>query len=375
MNAIRVVGGLFCLLCLCLTIPLLAFSADSSMGDNDSSAGWQYDDYLESSPGDVVDGEIFELVELGSKKYIHAKSVGTGAINGIPVTVNKAVLDLIFSCGQSNATYRNPDIETASPLPKYGTGYYFGTSTKVGAGLGDDSCGIDIATQSFQSMYDDTGKLKIGGKSPSFTTRYNMITGHKVYWVNGAVGAKSIEQFLPPSSQMWTYMDNMLTSAINAVDTERFNLNVHYYLWIQGEINAEIDIEEYMAAFLQMHDAMLGGECGGTQFKGCVISLVRPINAPNPAEAQLRLAQNHETITMGSVSSQTFTIDNGCVTEDDLHYSQLGNNRLGWELGECIAKLEGFTICDNDSEQRSVLVILSMVLVLLAVGAISLKRH
>lgn len=324
--------------------------------DNEVIRYWQYDDYREAAPGDTVDGSVFELVTVGDTDYIHAKAVGTGTINGASVTVSKAKLDLAFMCGQSNAAYVAVDVSEADPIPKLGTAYYFGTETQYAAA---------VASSQWWSMLDDDGALRIGDKAPSYCATFNEITGHKVYWVSGAIGGQSLTAFIPPDGSVWTYMNNTLTAALSYVDPSLFELETNYYMWIQGEANSFTNLDVYTSMFLQVHNAMLNGECAGVPFEGCVISLVRPANAINSSVAQMDLAKEYPTIYMGTTAAKGFTVENGLLASDDIHYSQLGDNIIGSDLARYIAGLLGPSASDEDY-----MALLYMVPVLMVAGLI-----
>lgn len=300
---------------------------------------WQYDDYRVAKDTDTVSG-AFEIVEVNDVRYIHAKEVGTGTINGVTETVHKAQLDLAFMCGQSNGAYRNANPETASPIPNMGTAYYFGFEDRCGPLASENSTGMDIDSCQFWSMINtENGILRVGDKAPSYCATYNNSTGHKVYWVCGAIGDKSIVSFDPDGGFMWNYMEEVLTRAISLVDSTKFELNVNYYMWVQGEADSSRSVNSYKSLFLEMHNALLNGECAGINFEGCVLSLVRPKNAVNSSTAQIELAEEDPTIHLGSVATKSFTVDNGLMGSDDVHYSQLGNNIIGTDLAKMVIDL------------------------------------
>lgn len=298
--------------------------------------GWTYDDYQVADNVESATGAL-EIVEVDGTKYLHASDVGNGQINYLngnteTITVSKAPLDLVFMYGQSNATYRNADPEEASPLPKLGTAYYYGLSDRSGPTAAENNTGMNLDDCNFWTMLDNNGDCRIGDKAPSFSAEYTKITGHKIYWVCGAVGNKGISQFQPPNGFMWTYGKSVLDNAIELVDTDKFNLEVTYYLWIQGEANATSPINQYKSLFLNMHNAMINGDMG-YKFKGCFISIVREQNGENPAIAQRELCNEYPTIHLGADIAKTFTVQNGLMGSDDLHYSQAGNNLIGETMG------------------------------------------
>lgn len=324
--AIILLGALF--------VPILsAYTPDTY------ELGWCYDDYEPAVNVESVTGAL-ELVTIDGTEYLHANAVGDATItyedgNVESLEVSKAPLDLIFMYGQSNAAYRNADPTTASPVPELGTAYYYGLEDRSGPTAAENNTGMDLDDCAFWTMLDSDGDLRIGDKAPAFSATYNNITGHKVYWVCGAIGNKAMSTFLPTSGFMWTYGQSVLTAAIALVDTDLFDLNVSYYLWVQGEANATSAVSSYKSQFLTMHEAMLDGDMG-VAFDGCFISIVREENGGNAATAQRELCEEYSTIHLGADIADTFTVANGMMGSDDLHYSQLGNNAIGAALGNSV---------------------------------------
>lgn len=344
------VGGVIAVVMICaVVIPILQ--------EDGAIRYWQYDDYRTADPGDTVDGNVFEIVTVGGTDYIHAKAVGKGTINGETVTVSKAKLDLVFMCGQSNASYLGYDPAKADPVPELGTAYYFGTEDTY-AGFRED-----MSQCTWWTMLDENGDLRIGDKAPSYCATFTEKTGHKTYWVCGAVGGRGITYFMPPDGVVWTYMCDMLTAALALVDTSLFDLETNYYLWIQGESNTSTDIDTYKNKFLSMHDALLDGDCAGVKFKGCIIALPRQSDAVNSSQAQRELASQYSTIRIATDAADGFTIDNGLMSKDDLHYSQLGDNIIGKDLGAYVANL-----VIGSTPQGTATMILYIVPVMMAIG-------
>lgn len=336
MKTIKIIVGIVLTVILLgsLFVPLL-----DSYTPNESPKGWVYDDYKVAENVASVSGAL-EIVEIDGTDYLHASDVGTATItysggDTESITVSKAPLDLIFMYGQSNAAYRNAVPSEANPIPKLGTAYYYGLEDRSGPTAAENNTGMDLDDCDFWTMLDDDGVCRIGDKAPSFSATYYEITGHKVYWVCGAVGNKGMSQFLPTTGFMWTYGKDVLTNAIALVDLDKFDLNVSYYLWCQGEANASSSVSSYKTQYLTMHNAILNGGLGHT-FLGGFISIVRDANGGNAAIAQRELCEEVSTIHLGADIANTFTVANGMMGSDDLHYSQKGNNAIGKTLGESV---------------------------------------
>lgn len=307
---------------------------------NTNPDAWYYDDYRTSDGISSVSGAL-ELKTVGATTYVHANGVGSATITYTDestktINVQKANLDVIFMWGQSNAAYRNPNISLVDKLPALGTGYYFGLSNRYATLSTENDTAMDVDDCDFYTLYDSSGTLRVGSMLPDFVYEYNKATGHKVYFIDGAVGGRSLDYFLPDAGYVWTFGEDMLSDGIDAIDTSKFNVTQKYYIWLQGEGNKTTAVATYKTQFLEMHDALLNGDLGGHKFDACFMSKVRAENGGNASTAQEELCKEYSTIIMASTVADTFTVANGLMGSDNLHYSQLGNNLLGSTLGQFI---------------------------------------
>lgn len=318
-----------------VVVILLATLLLPAISTSPSGKDWMYDDYRPVSDygSDDVTG-VFEIVTISGTDYIHASDVGSGTIGGREYSVSKADLDLILIWGQSNAAYWTANVSEAIN-PGLNAGYYFGTDDQLGSAPGDGE--IDPATCSFESITDENGDLRIGDMGPAIAKTYHERTGHKVYLVNAAIGNKWITLFIPPE-QMWTYCDNTVTAAISAVDTSKFDLRIVGYVWSQGEANASNSVDDYMTWFMMSFNSMSSGLLNGYVFDKVFIIETRPANGGNATIAQNELAEEYSNVYMASRLPETFTVENDLMAPDNLHYSQLGKNLIGLQVGEVIGK-------------------------------------
>lgn len=323
---------------------------------------WQYDDYIDGSNVSTVTGAL-EIVTLDSKKFVHANGIGNATItynSGVveSVTVNKAVLDLYMFYGQSNAAYTQPDPSKSEPIPKLGTSYYFGFSNNPIHTKNDLSV---LGNCKMWSITKDDGTARIGDKYAPFGATYYEKTGHKTYFVCCASGGESIDAFQPPSGEMWIYAQTILASAYNAVDLTKYTVNVMSYIWVQGEQNKNTPVVDYIDYFMTMHDAIMGGNLG-LDFKNCVISLPRSANATNPVIAQKEIANDCATVFTGCTVSDSFTVANGLMNADDMHYSPRGNNIIGVQLADYCADMYYST--PYTATERSLINVIPLILII-----------
>lgn len=290
---------------------------------------WQYDEYRQID-GVVSASGALEIVDVAGTTYVHAASLGQGRLvmsDGSVTTVGigPAVLDLVLMTGQSNSTWRpeTADPATAEPVPPLGTSYVF-------AQADGDYSHLNGAEAEFMPVVSSTGELNTSAQAPAFCAEYVESTGHRVYLVCGGWPGAPIKNFDPESGTAWHYMKTVLGRAVDAVDQDHYRIRSTCYTWIQGEANASTAVETYTAAFMKMHDAILNGELGES-FEHCFISLVKSGNART---AQIEIAEAHpDTVTIAYSGASDFTVDNGLLNSDGVHYTQAGNNLVGSALG------------------------------------------
>lgn len=316
-----------------ITIIIVAAVIPFFESDPENLGDWQYDDYRLVPDVASASGAL-EIIEMSEGTYVHAVDVGEGIItysNGASTTVNveRARLDLIFALGQSNNTYLNADLDAVSEVPALGTSYYFGTSDAPATGKG-------FTGASFQSLFDESGALKVGDKLPTFCKNYTEITHHKVYYVIGASAGSSITDWVPGQT-VWNNAKTVLTLALSSVDASKFDISTGAYTWIQGESSRYVTQEEYIADFLQLDNSLQTGKMGA-KFNNVFISL--PMKYANPILAQQKMGQEYSNVHVVTDIASTFTQDNGLLGPDGLHYSQSGYNIIGSELGQACGNWE-----------------------------------
>ncbi len=309
-----------------------------------------YDDYIEVSiltefTELTVSSAVgsLEIVTISGVSYVHACDVGEGLITYSDgkkevVNVKKAQLDVFLILGQSNAAYHNAsDPSNTYPVPKLGTAYYYGTFDKPVSGIyWDTSTDCRI-----HSMTESADKAHIGNIEAPFAAAYNRETGRKVLTVNGAIGGIPISMYVP-GQESYSYVQAVFSDALLKIDTEHYDFIVRSYIWIQGESDSDTDVEEYKRLFMEIHESLLG--IGDTKFSSYdfdygFISKVRSIDGVNSSIAQIQLAKEFKMIYLASTASDSFSMNNRTMLDDDKHYSQSGDNIVGKELGEFIGKI------------------------------------
>lgn len=244
---------------------------------------------------------------------------------------NDRELDVFVIAGQSN-TYpaRFTDASAASPIPDPGEGYYFGTA--------DNPSYNKTFNLSECKMYDinDNGSARIGGLFPSFASSYYDKTGHEVYLIDTGLSGVSITTFLPGGVN-YDWPGQVLSAAMAAIPSYYDSVNVRGYIWIQGENDPGMPKQTYELDMIRLHDLYSGGALP-VDLPTCYICKVRNATGGNAALAQEWLVNNNiPGFEMASVLPDTFTIDNGLLESDAVHYTQAGFNALGVDLSDNIS--------------------------------------
>lgn len=332
-----------------VAITLVAVVTDFS-SPNPEKLDLFYDDYVEiSQPCEGSD--IIEVVEVQGKFYLHAIGVGDTSItiagDSLPVTVKKADLDVFLITGQSNSgNYDYDQFETVTP--PLGSSYYYGTYRAL--------CYPNYQIATYDPSLCDMRPITsdalnvpvIADKSTVFAKNYYEQTGHKVYWICGGIGGKSVTWFSPTygSGEIYPYEQQLLDDALGCVNTDFYNIHIKDYIWIQGETDKTLSINTYKECFTEWNTALTSDSSfyesmenwpEGQFFKNCYISLI-PSEYTNSYKAQLELASEIENVTISTKIANTFTIQNGMLNSGDgIHYTQKGDNVIAKYLATSAA--------------------------------------
>lgn len=305
----------------------------------DASLGFelQYDDRYKFIPKTIAankfsssNPKVAQVDKLGNVKIVGVSDDGAviTATDGehdeklvISRTV-KAPLDIYLITGQSNASYYYAEPELAT-VTKPGTAYHY--SELVG--------GVEIC-----SMNDENGAMQRGNLEASFGKTLYDLTGEKVLMVNAGVSGRKMETFLPLNGESYQYISKVWQIIQRYINDDKFQSRyeprVKSYIWAQGESDPDTDIGVYKNDYMRLHEMLTSPDYG---FKYGFIIKVRTI-FPNSAEAQEELASENKDIAIATRSSDHFTVENGKMRFDNLHYSQIGDNLLGEETARTIVK-------------------------------------
>ncbi len=336
------------LLMMCIILPTL-FSCTKDGGTTTPDKTPPEENYVETEPGAVL--RIF----VDQKETKKAESTR-------PYDETKEDISLILVIGQSNFTttagyaweYYHHYVKQVSPVipafptvPKPGTAYTFN--------IGNQSFYLNDSSDMSYLSSPDRQDSCVGGVTPAFATRWNELTGTKVVFIQAAVEATGIHEWVADPENYKCNCDNYGKGQcfVQAATTYKFAYNtlsrkyniVHTgYIWNQGEhdeVNRPTatvrDDQTYYDAYKSMHESfmkLLDLDFGG-------ISVVRADRSGDTKEAsafytkaryaQYKLCNDIDNLYMISTVSETCSrdmMDQG----NTVHYSQAVLNDMGKDM-------------------------------------------
>lgn len=269
----------------------------------------------------------------------------TGAVL-VPViseASGEETLDVYVLAGQSNAAYNtNPARCDVSSVREHVeaptvTAWYYGTeATPI----------INGTTGTTPSTYDPTfesydlhqmfrgGEWQIGGEEPALASAIGKRSNNDILIINVGVNNQKIAQLQPTATQ-GIYVDEVITHAMDHIDHSRYpNVHTKGVIWIQGESDnsAGTPIASYVSGFESLKTWY--SEKG---FSKWYMVQIRPYNGTTATEAQAQIAASDRDVELTTIA-QTFTVANGLMSSDDLHYSQEGRTMIGETVGAMVPK-------------------------------------
>lgn len=333
MNGIKTFAVIISLLFISTGAVIIADSSDAAI-----TKDLHYDDYIKCSSKAVATGSV-EVVTINNITYVHADSIGTGSYTDKGVTYNvnvtKADLIVILMCGQSNGAYTyRAESDKVDTFTNLGQCYYYGDSVSpVTINNWSDSGSYGV-----YDMMDSPTAAHVGGIDEPMAVKINKETGSKVLVINTCISGMQISKFLPRTSN-YTWAQNCFNDAISNIDTDCYNITDYGMFWIQGESNPDTAIATYQTYFSRIWATMNHGVSPDVSdadyyfsddhtFTQCVISLVRQ-SGLNACCAQIQLSAAADDVSIGIWSCDQFTVENGLLYNDNVHYTQKGRNIVG----------------------------------------------
>lgn len=243
----------------------------------------------------------------------------------------KEDMDIFVVAGQSNAAYLHYDLQDCDPTVGDGYAYYYGTSSKPIVYGSHSTPSYDTSLTSYAIQSATSSNL--AHLEAPFSKTYHDSTGHNVTTINVGISGTSIEEW-QSDGFAWIYANAIIDDALKKLSD--YNIHLKGFIWIQGESNSSMSEEDYTTYFLNTFD--LFNDKG---FKDCFISKVRrdttttgQRNPVGPSNAQIAMSEDYAHIHMATEIADTFTVANGLMESDNLHYNQLGQNKIGVAVGQ-----------------------------------------
>lgn len=279
-------------------------------------------------------------------------------------------LEVLVIAGQSNAAYGgfvNPTLVNQE-IPKPSTNvYYYGTDTKpIWYGYPNNPT-YDTTFESYDihSMINN-GSWSIGGYEPGIAYAISEKSNCDVLVINVGISSATI-QFLQPDDTGGTYVKNVINDALSKVNS-KYKIDKVGYMWLQGESNYNTNVDTYISYFDTINDWY-----HSQGFDTCYMVQTRPYNGGNASVAQLQICKTNYSVVLASTAPDTFTVDNGMMVSDNLHYSQKGRDVICNDVASQLQVSYHF-----DSQGTNLLVVIPFVVIaalLVAVVRIVINRN
>lgn len=240
------------------------------------------------------------------------------------------VADVVIIAGQSNAAYResipyrvDPNIATRE-LPLSDSLYYYGTLTSPATYeiIGDPTYDPTFESYSLHKMCRDSRYI-IGGLEAPLGIGIHNITGHDVIVLNVAVSSATIS-WLDPDGVWGTFASGVISHAMDMINAKYHTVNKIGWVCLQGESDMNTSIDAYKTNFIRLMDYM-----DSFGFNNGYIVPPRESRGGNAYIAQYDLASEYNNLHISTNIQNSFTVENGLLYGDDLHYTELGRIEIG----------------------------------------------
>ena len=253
-------------------------------------------------------------------------------------------LDVLVISGQSNGAYMETttvhgvtnvicdpdDVNGNVPLP-HKNAYYYGTAlVPILYGAYYETATYDTTLDSYAiHPMTSEGAWIIGGEEAAIASALTARSYHDVLIINVCAPGAPIE-FYEDGATGAAYSEKVIEDALSKLDS-KYRVNKLGFVWIQGESNKTTAIADYISSFESVK-----GFYEDLGFDTCYMVQTKPGNSGNAADAQLQICNTNPDCILASTAPSTFTVSNGLLVSDDIHYSQLGRNIVGHDIGMAI---------------------------------------
>lgn len=256
--------------------------------------------------------------------------IGSVLIPIVDDAKEQSVIDVIIVDGQSNAedwAAFSSEINTLYTETPVNDIYYYGSPTAITHYSDSESV---ILKYGIQPMYKD-GQWVIGGYGPALCNGYAAKNGHPVCYINIGVGGRSIET-LVPDGVIGSWGFNIVDDALDLLKGDYDIVNMIGWIWAQGEADAELSVDTYIADFDEIQAKFSNYGAGK-----CYIVHTRDYYGGNANTAQNEIVESDPNVVMTCMFTEDFTEANGELRDSDpIHYSQKGRLMIAEELADVI---------------------------------------
>lgn len=270
---------------------------------------------------------------------LHAVGLGTTEIvnsdgSTYRIRVNPAHATLILIDGQSNAAYWSQNGQPApsaaekdvTPVPELGTCFYVGRASSMPYHEAEDVSDCRI----YDFVNASTGKVRVGDKGPELCKTYYEQTGKKVVWVCLGIPSKRIAAWDQPNGSAWTQNIKLMDQTNALLESSGFRIDKTIVFWSQGESDYlhSTGYDHYISSFRTLHDS--APAAWGHDIDAWYLMQGRTAKVGWVNDAFAELAQTMDGVYLATTAAlvDSFTVNNGLLQTDELHYSQKGDNAL-----------------------------------------------
>lgn len=276
-------------------------------------------------------------------------------------------LEVLVIAGQSQAMYSGGDrcnpseVNGTVPLPSTNA-YYYGTATSPivwGGFYTSPTYDTTFSSYGLHNMI-DSGEWVIGGYEPILANKIAADSNCDVLIINVGISGAPIS-FLQPSATGGIFMDRVISNALAEVPSH-YTLEKIGFMWLQGESDKDNTSEYYIEKF----DIILD-HFQSEGFDTCYMVETAPNKGGNAVTAQRIIAATNPAVIMASTAPETFTVQNGLLSSDNLHYTQAGRTLIAEQVSDYIHVPYHF-----DEGSTSLLHVIPLILILAVIATIAM---
>lgn len=207
------------------------------------------------------------------------------------------------------------------------------------------------------------GKWILGNVDSPLAYEIAKYSNTDVLVINACVGGKPIEYFTPGNDGA-DWITECVETALSRT-TSFDKVNKLGWAWIQGESDKTTSVDDYIADFEKVD-----GLFKSLGFNYCWISQTRTVDGGNAVTAQEQIVNTMPNVFWGSRASDTFTVENGMIYTDGLHYTQAGRIIIGEDIGKAMTDKIPFSL-----ENEPYLDLIQIIPVMLIVSLIAIAAR